>query len=397
MTIKTKQKIDYYIGGVFIFVLRPLVYIVGKLVSRNHELQIHKKAVFLKFQGGGSLVLALPSLLALKARFPKAKMILVTLPSVREFGAALHFFDEIIVIQDNLSPRLITSGFFAWLKCLGADTVIDLEVYSRISTIYSLATLARNRVGFYLETNFWRKYINTHLIYFNRYAGVYFFYEQIAKLFGAEALSAQETRSYLCSQLKISSHIQNDSEKQIAIGHACSGFGQERRLNEQEWKLFLSKRLSASSKGRVMFLGGPSDFASASKIISHVSPDFPQIQFENFCGRYGLEDSLRKLAEAHEFWGVDSGLLHFARLLGISSVSIWGPTDPSTRLKPIPNYKEEILYEKISCSPCIHVADTPPCDGNNQCIKRLFVKNSNEKPENDLFTVWPSTFRKKSS
>ena len=44
-----------------------------------------------------------------------------------------------------------------------------------------------------------------------------------------------------------------------------------------------------------------------------------------------LQESLGELAGASGFWGVDSALLHYARILGVRCVSYWGPTDPRTR------------------------------------------------------------------
>jgi ADP-heptose:LPS heptosyltransferase len=95
-----------------------------------------------------------------------------------------------------------------------------------------------------------------------------------------------------------------------------------------------------------------------------------------------LAESLSELARASEFWGVDSALLHYARILGVRSLSYWGPTDPRTRLKPVAGLEEEIEYRKIPCSPCIHLAEEAPCGGNNLCIKNLF-KPPGDEPE------WP--------
>src|ERR1700735_518042 len=46
--------------------------------------------------------------------------------------------------------------------------VIDLEVYSKLTTVFGLLTLARNRVGFYLSAVPFRKFLNTHNIIFDQ-------------------------------------------------------------------------------------------------------------------------------------------------------------------------------------------------------------------------------------
>ena len=94
-----------------------------------------------------------------------------------------------------------------------------------------------------------------------------------------------------------------------------------------------------------------------------------------------FSESLVCIARSKQFIGIDSGLLHFATLLGIESWSIWGPTAPHTRLRPINGFKDHILYKPVFCSPCIHVTETPPCEGNNICIKNIF----DNKDENPIF------------
>jgi hypothetical protein len=100
--------------------------------------------------------------------------------------------------------------------------------------------------------------------------------------------------------------------------------------------------------------------------------EFPQARFSNLCGERDLAASLAELAACEEFRGVDSSLLHYARWLGLRCLSFWGPTDPRTRLRPIPGLVEEAVYRKVACSPCIHVSEEPPCRGRNVCMQRLF-------------------------
>ena len=54
----------------------------------------------------------------------------------------------------------------------------------------------------------------------------------------------------------------------------------------------------------------------------------------------------------------------------MSTNSYWGPTDPKTRLNLLENPNEFVFYSKIACSPCVHLIDIPPCNGNNICMKQ---------------------------
>jgi ADP-heptose:LPS heptosyltransferase len=142
--------------------------------------------------------------------------------------------------------------------------------------------------------------------------------------------------------------------------------------------------MSKDIEAEVIFLGSQRDYEFASKIIKKLTPLFAHIEFINSCGKYNLQESLITLSESNEFWGVDSSLIHYARILKIKTVSWWGPTDPKTRLREIQGLQEETYYCKIPCSPCIHVTETPPCMGDNVCIENLF--NDNKREWTGLFT-----------
>jgi ADP-heptose:LPS heptosyltransferase len=121
-----------------------------------------------------------------------------------------------------------------------------------------------------------------------------------------------------------------------------------------------------------LFLGGPADRSHAQGIIDILQPLYATRSFENRCGSSSLRQSTTSVFASEEFWGIDSSLLHLARVAGVRCVSYWGPTDPSTRLRQTWAVDEQIHYRKIACSPCVHTSEEPPCRGDNRCIHGLF-------------------------
>ena len=90
MTLKTRLLIDYYVGGLAHFTLKPLVMALGWLLHRNHRLSDVKDVVIVKLMGGGSLVIAYPALLAIK-RLPQVKSLrLVASPTTKPFAELLR-------------------------------------------------------------------------------------------------------------------------------------------------------------------------------------------------------------------------------------------------------------------------------------------------------------------
>ncbi len=369
MQIRTIRIIDYYLGNLLIAVLKPFVILLGDLLRRDHSLEPRENITIIKMLGGGSLVIAFPSLLGLRKKYPGLSINLVTMKSVVPFARSLNVFDNITAIDDSGVFRFLLSSLRTYIRVFRTDTIVDLEVYSRLSTVFSALACARNRIGFYLEEAFWRRRLHTHLIYFNRFSGSHYFYDKIFGLFGISPASTADCREHLLN------HLPDTGKKgkyRICIGHGCSGLSLERMLDAGQWeKVFLS-RIDGTSEAEVVFLGTERDSALASEITRRLSPVFRGIEFINRCGKTSLDKSLSILSSADEFWGIDSALLHYARMFRIKCVSFWGPTDPATLLREVPGLQEEINYRRIPCSPCIHVTETPPCMGDNVCIQNLF-------------------------
>jgi ADP-heptose:LPS heptosyltransferase len=384
MNLNQKKRIDFYLGSVLMMLLRPVVRVLGRGLRRDHDPVVRGDLACVKMMGGGSLVIALPSLCGLRRKYPHAKFKLVTTPAVRPFAELIGIFDEIIVIDDSSFMSAIIGAVLAWRDCWRVDTVIDLEVYSRLSGIFSLLTCARNRIGFYFEDIFLRKFIYTHLLYLNRFSPIHVFYEQNAHLLGATPVPPTEA----AAALEINVTARRTDVKTICIGAGCSDFGKERMLTAEQWVQVINTRVR-SVPAHIVFLGSKSDAELAEAIIHAAGGDQSIHTFNNMCGRLSLRESVSMLWGSDEYWGIDSGLLHFARLGRIPTVSFWGPTAPNTRLQKIDGLIEEIIYRPIPCSPCIHVADTSPCHGNNICIKNLFKPEVAVSSEDLLFTKWP--------
>ena len=93
-------------------------------------------------------------------------------------------FDEYRIIDDRSALGLLGSALRVLGQTLRADCIVDLEVHSRLTTVFTTLTLARNRISFWLEDIFWRRGLASHLVFFNRSSGSYHFYDRIGDLFG---------------------------------------------------------------------------------------------------------------------------------------------------------------------------------------------------------------------
>src|SRR5262249_5910939 len=124
----------------------------------------------IKLMGLGSLIVASDPIAAMKARFPDTRFILLTDVNIASGIAPFELFDEIEAVRTDRPGATFVSVIrflfrsWRWRRDLW---VIDLEVYSKLTTVLALLTMARNRFGFYLSLVPFRKYLNTHNILFD--------------------------------------------------------------------------------------------------------------------------------------------------------------------------------------------------------------------------------------
>jgi ADP-heptose:LPS heptosyltransferase len=375
MTVDDKQRIDRWLGPWLLLVLRPLAQLAGRFLRRDHDTVPRGEIVFLKLMGGGSLLIALPALLGVRRRFPDRELTLVCGSPVAPFAELCGVFDRVLRVEDRRGLAALagsTARILLDLVRRRIDTLVDLEVYSQLSTVFSLLTLARNRIGFYVESTYWRRNVLTHLVFFNRARGVFHFYGATAELIGAPPATRAEVRAHLRGRLGSPGR----SGEYFAVGAGCSDFASVRHLPVAEWAAWARARRSELAGRRWCFLGDARDRAPAEEVAEALRAALDgAFEHENLCGELSLGESLAVLAHAACFYGIDSALVHAARALGVPSVAFFGPTDPATLLEPIAGYTETVHYRPPICSPCLHVAQTPPCKGDNVCM-RLFTLDS---------------------
>lgn len=367
MALGFKLLIDRYLGGFLIAIFDPLAYLAGLLFRRSHAPEVRGDILIIKMLGGGSLVMAYPPILALRLAYPDVKLRLFTTPGVRPFAASLGVFDEILVFDDRSLGSLVLSAVKNLARAIGTDTVVDLEIYSRLTTVLSLLTMGRNRFGFFFEDTLKNKRLHTHRMFFHVGSPLYKHYDRVADLLGAPIPEASVCADRIRQTLGAASSASSAPARRVAIGASCSDLARERMLSPDQWRQVFA---SAGGQDReVLFLGGKVDRDDADAIIDVI--DGWKGPLRNTCGEMSLADSLRALLGSDEFWGIDSALLHYARLFGIKTLSFLGPTHPM-RLRPIPGLIEDVRYRKIMCSPCAHITSVAPCGGDNRCIQGLF-------------------------
>jgi ADP-heptose:LPS heptosyltransferase len=373
LSYKSKIALDRYVGSALIFVLNFAARLLGRVLHRDHSLPVRGDITVIKMLGGGSLVIALPALLGIRRKYPAVKMRLLSTSEVKPFAETFGLFDEILCVSDRSFVAMTISSLRLLRSIAGTDTVIDLEIYSYLSTVLSILTLARNRLGFFFEESGFRQKLHTHRILFHPGSPLYSHYDRIAIMLEAAVVPPAACADHVRGVLGIAARAPKSADGRLAVGCGCSGLSVERKLAPAQW----SKHVFAAAPDKereVVFLGGKGDTEEVKKVIAAVQAsggDGWRGKLVDLSGTMPLRDSLRTLAACDEFWGIESSLLHYARLFGLRIKAFLGPTHPM-RLRHIDGLIEIIHYRKTLCSPCIHLVSVPPCHGDNRCMKWLF-------------------------
>jgi ADP-heptose:LPS heptosyltransferase len=368
MELRVKQKIDYFAGYALIGLLLPITRLLGITLRRDHSTQAPpRRIVFIKLLGLGSLIVASDAITAMRSRYPQTRFILLTDVNIAAGIAPFHLFDEIHAVRtDRLYPmardvlRFLLSAW-QWRRLW----IIDLEVYSKLTTVFALITLARNRFGFYLSPVPFRKYLNTHNIVFDQQAFLEDNYLHMAR---------EVTATQLPEPSPVITHGHLD-KPYIILNNTCSDLASERKLPDKTLSEICRWILGNTSYGLAL-LGMPADKMKIDAMIRE-DPELnrQQQRIVNYAGKADNFDGYYRFLreEGVCLVTIDSGPLHIAHKLGLPTVSVWGPTDPDNYLKLSPGETRRHLcyYAATPCSPCIHHYHPLPCRGNNFCMRNI--------------------------
>lgn len=384
MNIKTMKYIDETFGPVLCFILF-WYNLVKKLFIPKYTIAPEKiNNIFLiKFFGMGSIVLAGPLFRALKARFPNAKILLLTFLSNREICARIKEIDEIVTLDSSGFMKAVWTmlGAVSYLRKKRCEISIDLEFFAKSSTVIQYMCGAKVKVGYFIIQQgillrmLWRGNLLTHNAYYNPHRHVSEVFLALGKKIGAYTdnmspamLRTDENDRRNLSSLFSSFGIQEDNF--IVMNINASALCLERRWPVDRFAELAGKILS-SSNVKIILIGDAYDAPYVDRFVEMVQHD-PRIF--NFTGRLDIGMLIVLLEKARLFITNDSGPLHIAVSIGTATVSLFGPEIPE-RYGPVEE-KHTVVYANIYCSPCLNAYNqkAAPCRGMNECMHKITVE-----------------------
>lgn len=367
--------IDRVIGLPLVYTLNVLARVLGFLLRIDHSLNKPIKTIAVcKFVGLGSIIQATPLLQTLRKNYPDASIVFISNESNRALLYHISEVDKVFTISDK--------GLFALLKSTSSllfklwkqkpDVYIDLEIYSNYSSVIATMSLSKNRIGFFKNDKTYRKGIYTHMLYFNVKSPISQTYLQFARLLGCKEIVAElsiNTNNIDPSTVQIIDQKLNTIlQKYIVVNPNASDLRLERRWGPENFATLIHKICDEFPEHKVILIGAGNETEYIGMLSSQLQAKKNVIDSS---GKLSIKELLILIANANLMITNDTGPMHIAFALKVKTVALFGPCSPQ-QYGGIEN--TITIYKNTYCSPCVHEFITPPCKGDNQCMKKIKVE-----------------------
>ncbi len=342
----------------------------------NHSFdKIPERIVVCKFLGMGSIIQATPLLQTLRQSFPRSKIFFVTSKANETLLKKVNSINEVWCVDDKNVSSVLASTWTLLRKLWRnkIDLYIDLETYSYYSTAVATLSLSRNRLGFYRAERNIRLGVYTHMMFFNSRAPIAESYLQMARLVGCREIQRElfpfrinQDDKENCRKILENLKVQND-KRYIVINPNASDLRIERRWPLDNYAAVITKLSKEFQDLQFILIGTKNESEWVEKLMSFLQGSEKERVY-NTAGKFSLGELFALISGAVLTLTNDTGPMHISFALKKPTVCLFGPASPSQYGQ---NPYAFGLYKNIYCSPCVHEFLTPPCRGDNQCMKLI--------------------------
>ncbi len=355
-----------------------------------------KKILVILLSEMGALVLAQPMFRRIRQKYPDASTFVLLFQQNKEvldlLGAVPQ--ENVLTVRNTTASHFLGDSLRA-IRCMrrmGIDTVIDCELFSRASAIFSIMSRAAMRVGFHPHSQeglFRGEFINRPVLY-NPYQHISRQFLTLIEAIGSSGAPTVKRRiedddlslsrmAFDRNEVKaVSTKLENDfprvKGKKVILVYPGGGL-----LPIRAWPLSHFCRLAEELARRgfiIAIIGLHRDREMAQTILSHC-------RSANCIDLTGYTKTVRDLVllfhRASLLITNDGGPGHFASLTPVPSIIFYGPETP-TLYAPLDD-KSVNLFAELSCSPCLTAYNhrSSPCDGRNVCLDSIHPDTVEEK------------------
>jgi lipopolysaccharide heptosyltransferase II len=390
MKLDTQRTLDKVFGIPICFLLSVIAWLLP-----NRRYEPPRAILVVLLSEAGSVVCAQPMLRALQRKYPHATLHALVLARNRSFVEILGLIapERVIAVSDRTFGTMFVDSFRALRRLRSAqiDTVIDCELFSRVSAIYSYLSGAHVRVGFHrhtLEGLYRGSFINRPVLY-NPYAHIAAQFLALAAAIDSRSAPAAKEQplpvrpeivplTFDTATLRgAAERLYRDfpalRKRPLVLIYASGGF-----LPIRAWPPAYFQALAHAllrDGYAIGVIGLESDRVLNQDIVEHCASPF----CVNLAGYTAtVRDLVLLFHEAALLVSNDGGPVHFAALTAMPVLALFGPETPVIYGPLAPH--ADCLFRRLPCSPCLSAYNhrRTPCNGDNQCLKQIPVAEALE-------------------
>jgi ADP-heptose:LPS heptosyltransferase len=387
MKIKTLRLWDYWIGRPLCFIF-TVAYKLKKLFVSKGPIEEPKKILFIKLFGMGSIVLAMPSINAVKKKYQDSKVFFLTFKgneSVLTLTGIIPEQNIVTVRTDKLINLIIdASRSLIFLMRERIDVVIDLEFFSRFTAIMSFLIRSKYRIGFYgFHTEGLKRgsFIDFQINYNHTLHTSKAFFTLLKPLgIHQNDYSSQLPKVPPSEEFrdKVISIIRQDNaafnmesiNKWVVINPNSSDLIELRRWPEGHFLRLIDMLLEKYKSLGIILIGGKGERTYVESFRKTFTGTENENRIVNLAGMTSIRDLVDIFHFSELFITNDSGPAHIASLTNIKSIVLFGPETPDL-YSPL-GANATNIYLGLDCQPCITVYNGKNsfCR-DNVCLQRL--------------------------
>jgi len=342
----------------------------------------------------GSTVLAYPAVEELKRRIPGVELFFLVFKNNAAIVDVLDILPSanIITVDYGSLDRLLLSGFRAMKRLLTEriDTTIDMDFFSRLTALISFLVCRGNRVAFhrYNDEGLYRGNLLTHRVIYSPHIHTSAVFMALVKsLFESPGDEPHYRGPIDPADLTVPMRTPDRSDatsvwnKLAAAGLRQNGNATIILINPNSSDIFplrkwpldyfaeLCQRLLSELPHCWLVITG---VASEGKDAQFIRDRVQSPQCIDFTGQTNFRELLALYGIARLMITNDSGPAHFAAVLRLPTVVLFGPETP--RLYSPMGDRHKDLYSNFVCSPCVSVYNgkKSPCK-ENRCLMAITI------------------------
>lgn len=352
-----------------------IVVTLAALFARKPKKTVNtvKNILFIKCFGIGSIQIAGSLICAVRNRYPSAKVSFLTFSQNADFVNLMPEVDEVLPVRTSnlLFFCCDTLKHVAKLHSRGTDIVIDLEFFSKYSTLVSFLSGAGMRLGYALPA-FWRHRLVTHSVIINSQAHIIDCMAQFAEILGCRSerkimplTVSEQAKAIVHDKLEQQGRRQDAFLAVINVNAGATSL--LRRWPAQNFAA-VSEALSETCD--LAFIGTSGEKEYVDSVLSSLSVKTRAHAF-NLAGSLKADELVALLSSSNLVVTNDSGPLHLAAGAGCRTISFFGPESPH-RYGPL-GEGHTVFYAGELCSPCISIDNgkRSDCRRNCQCLRAI--------------------------